>query len=423
MMLRNRPVPSLRRPSRRGALLALTVLAVAVPVAAYAAAQQFPPTPAQPGRIAYSRAEENVWDLWLSDPNGAQEARLTNTKDADINRSAAGEQQPRWSADGQLLAFTSYDRSGERATIWQVPWSGGTPTPMVVNDTGWGDPSWQRPDGRCFAYSGGRPGGPERASDLFVKCPDQAARKIVDSADMDETGPDWKPDGSQIVYEAREGDPAKPDERQYELWVVSADGGDAQRLLTAPDTSERHPRWSPDGKKVAFISYPYKGGLGKGFLRTLDLDTGEVATYIEGAAGPLTWSPDGRYILFYNTWDSGPKPVFGAEPAQTQVKGLYMLDWETGDVTRLLSPAGGAGAKDNSFAWGYAPDWTAGTYTPTPLVSATPTVTETLPPTATRTTTPTPSATNTAAATATPTTPPRQDIYLPIGGKAWALTP
>ena len=412
---------SLRRRPRRALLLAVVAALVAVPMAAYAATRQFPSTPAMPGRIVYSRADDNVWDLWSADPNGASEARLSNTKDVEINRSAAGELQPRWSADGQLLTFTTYDRNGERATIWEMPWSGGTPTPVVQSDPGWGEATWQWPDGRCIAYSGGRPGGAERASDLFVKCPGEAARKIVDSADMDETGPDWKRDGSQILYEAREGDPAKPEERQYELWVVSPQGGDAQRLLTEPNTSERHARWSPDGTKVAFVTYPYKGGLGKGFLRVLDLETRDLATYVEGAAGPLAWSPDGRYILFYNTWDSGPKPVFGAEPAQTQVKGLYMLDWQTGDVTRLLSPAGGADAKENSFAWGYAPDWTGGTYTPTPVASATPTVTETPPPTATRTPTATVAPTDTPAVTATPTPRPVLEVLLPLALKGHEL--
>jgi Tol biopolymer transport system component len=405
-----------RRPTRRGLLLAAAALAVALPVAAYAAAQQFPSTPPMPGRIAYSRAEDNVWDLWLSDPNGASEARLTNTKDVEINRSTVGEEQPRWSADGQRLAFTTFDRNGERGTIWQVPWTGGTPTALVENDTGWGHPAWQRPEGDCIAYSGGRAGSWERASDLFVRCPGQAPRKLVDTSDMDEDSPDWKADGSQIAYEALDGNPAKPGERQYDLWVVSATGGDAQRLMDLPNTSERHPRWSPDSTKLAFIAYPGKTGLGRGYLRVLDLDTGDVATYIEGAAGPLAWSPDGRYILFYNTWNSGPKPVFGAGPAQAQVvKGLYMLDWQTGEITRLLSPAGGADAKEDTFAWGYSPDWTAGTHTPTPLASATPTVTNTPEPTATRTLTPTPPPTDTPTPTDTPE-PPR-GIYLPIAYK------
>jgi dipeptidyl aminopeptidase/acylaminoacyl peptidase len=297
----------------------------------------------------------------------------------------------------------------------------------VDNDKGWGSPAWQRPAGRCIAYSGERPGGVDRNTDILMKCPDEAARKVVDTAEMDEDGPDWKPDGSQIVYEARVAGLANLEKKLWDLWVVNPDGSGRERLLDEPNTSERQPRWSPDGLRIAFVTYG-PAGFGKGILKTLDLATGAVSAHVEGVAGPMAWSPDGKHILFYNTWDGGPKPVAAQAPAQGQVKGLYMLDPETHEITRLLPPAGGEQANDDppSFEWGYAPDWTAGTYTPTPIASPTPTATvtpsATVTPIISLTPSPSPSATPSATSdeftpTPRPTDDPSPDIYLPIAYK------
>ncbi len=164
---------SLSPAARRNLLRASALLLAGILVLAggFAVLAQGGEAPDLPGRIAYTRAKEAVWDIFTSNANGNQEQQITDTDDVSINRSAAGEQQPRWSADGELMAFTTFDRNGERTSIWQVPWSGGTPAPLVADDRGLGDPAWERPWGRCIAYSGERPGSTERATDIMMKCP------------------------------------------------------------------------------------------------------------------------------------------------------------------------------------------------------------------------------------------------------------
>jgi hypothetical protein len=44
-----------------------------------------------PGRIVYSRAQDQVWDLYEADPNGAGEAPLTHTNELELHRTAVGE--------------------------------------------------------------------------------------------------------------------------------------------------------------------------------------------------------------------------------------------------------------------------------------------------------------------------------------------
>ena len=77
-----------------------------------------------------------------------------------------------------------------------------------------------------------------------------------------------------------------------QIYVTSVDGGELKRL-TDGKTSSSAPRWSPDGKKLAFIT----GGQ----LWIMDSDDGgdkeQITKISTGAAAPV-WSPDGKWIAF-----------------------------------------------------------------------------------------------------------------------------
>ena len=61
------------------------------------------------------------------------------------------------------------------------------------------------------------------------------------------TSPQISPDGSQIVYERRGMDIMK-DRKTSRLWVVNADGTNHMKL-TSNEVNESKPQWSPDGSK------------------------------------------------------------------------------------------------------------------------------------------------------------------------------
>src|SRR5262245_12994787 len=131
------------RPSRTGTFrqpgwrltLALALAGLAPAVVLARLQDRYPPTPDMPGRIVYTRAQERIWDLYESAPNGAAEEKLTDTNDPLLNRTAAGEEQPRWSPDGEEVAFSTVNRNAA-FTLWRVPWTGGTPTPLVTDTPG-----------------------------------------------------------------------------------------------------------------------------------------------------------------------------------------------------------------------------------------------------------------------------------------------
>jgi Tol biopolymer transport system component len=104
------------------------------------------------------------------------------------------------------------------------------------------------------------------------------------------------PDGSAVAYVTSTA--SKEDEHPAsQIWLVPADGG-APRRLTTSEAADGSPRWSPDGRRIAFVSDRKKRGTPQLYL--LDLGGGEAIrlTDREGGVGGLEWSPDGRRIAF-----------------------------------------------------------------------------------------------------------------------------
>lgn len=112
------------------------------------------------------------------------------------------------------------------------------------------------------------------------------------------TAPVASPDGQWVVWQQTDTDPATY-KRAAGLWRVSAKGGAAARIADLPDAAESAPAFSPDGRRLYFLS----GKSGKDQLWLLDLTRPDAAPVqasdFKADVAGFRLSPDGRRVLVW----------------------------------------------------------------------------------------------------------------------------
>jgi dipeptidyl aminopeptidase/acylaminoacyl peptidase len=108
--------------------------------------------------------------------------------------------------------------------------------------------------------------------------------------------PRISPDGSLAAYTLVQV-AEKGDKYETSLWVVATDGKSAPRRLTA-GTRDGAPRWSPDGRTIAFVRSVTDTGAAQIYLLSLAGGEPRKLTDLAKGAGAPVWSPDGRTIAF-----------------------------------------------------------------------------------------------------------------------------
>ena len=154
------------------------------------------------------------------------------------------------------------------------------------------------------------PNGPEprfTGSDLF---------SLTVAAD-----PQISPDGRWIAYVRRSND-IMTDRARSSIWLIDAASGE-QRPIVASSGNHFSPRWSPDGRRLAYVSTA-EGASPQLFVRWMD--SGQSARITGLAASPqgINWSPDGRRIAYLmNVPDDGAKPPAEFLKGRKKPAGLF----------------------------------------------------------------------------------------------------
>ncbi|MEO5896122.1 MAG: S9 family peptidase, partial [Vicinamibacterales bacterium] len=109
------------------------------------------------------------------------------------------------------------------------------------------------------------------------------------------SGPQLSPDGKTVLFVRTTTEP-KAGRRNADIYRVSVDGSEPKALF-AGDKNENTPRWSADGRKVAFLSN--RDGATQVYVADADgKNVKKVTSLAAGAQPPLVWAADGLRLAF-----------------------------------------------------------------------------------------------------------------------------
>lgn len=106
--------------------------------------------------------------------------------------------------------------------------------------------------------------------------------------------PEISPDGKTIAYVRQSAD-SMTDRRCFNLWIVHSDGSDDQPLTSGCE-ADGSPRWSPDGRRLAYVSNAT--GMSEIYIRWMKSGATARITNLALSPGGISWSPDGHSLAF-----------------------------------------------------------------------------------------------------------------------------
>ena len=116
--------------------------------------------------------------------------------------------------------------------------------------------------------------------------------------------PQVSPDGRVVAY-VQTRLRKKQNDYASNIWLVPTDGSSEPRRFTGSDKRDMSPRWSPDGKRIAFVSTR----SGKPQIWVISTEGGEAwqLTRIKRGVAEFSWSSDGSKIAFTSERDGQPE--------------------------------------------------------------------------------------------------------------------
>ena len=225
---------------------------------------------------------------------------------------------PAWTADGREIVFAAGPVS--RQDLWRVPVADpGTPQRLGSVGEGGSQPALSR-DGRRLAYS-------RASADTNIYSAEVTDGGITErvpvrliASSLSEGHPKFSPDGTKIAFESdRSGSP--------QVWICNADGSNPTQMTFFDGPVTGTPRWSPDGQQIVFDSRPE----GQSGIFTVGVTGGKPRRLTASPAQDTmpSWSWDGKRIYFDSTrsltsevWRvPGPGAPAPVEPIQVTRQG------------------------------------------------------------------------------------------------------
>jgi len=323
-------------------------------------------------RVGTTNADKDTTssDLFMVNWDGSTRIQLTHTEDS-------GEGHPRFSPDGRYLAFIAARSDGGsdedddpkgKAQVWLLNRSGGEAQRLTEMSGGvsgfeWSpdstrlvlvsmDPEEQEDDSagdeakshdtpkpividRYLFKRDGQDWLSRRYERLYLFDVAKKEASLLTPGGYASTEPAWGPDGDVIAFTSkRQGDPDR--HQNTDIYLIDAKPGAEARQLTTWDGPDGSPRFSPNGKQIAYLQGgpPKYSGYDPRQIAVISVTGGEPllpTSEVDRSISSPRWSRDGRTLHFLLT-DDRIRTVASVPLRGGRVKHIYPSDDQPGVV-------------------------------------------------------------------------------------------
>jgi tricorn protease len=231
-------------------------------------------------KIYFISDRDRIMNLFCYDTETKQTQKVTDFEEYDIKFPSLGDQSIVFENGGYIYHFDLITQKANKVTIYLGE-------DFVGGRTQWVDAS-RRVNGSGVSPDGNRLVLSARGDIYTVPVKSGITRNLTETSGVHERNPKWSPDGKWIAYIS---DATGEDE----IYIRTQDGLQAPiRLTSESDTYKYAFDWSPDSKKILWSDKMQR-------LRYIDIDSKKVIDVeqtVDGELRNFNWSPDSRWIVY-----------------------------------------------------------------------------------------------------------------------------